>query len=72
MRSHENQDISRTAENSGSRRHFLASNAMGLGGIALSWLLQQDGVLAKEDRPETRQTAFDTLPKTPPDRKSVV
>ncbi|MAG93870.1 MAG: hypothetical protein CMJ48_08995 [Planctomycetaceae bacterium] len=65
MGSNEHQDAGQAATSSGSRRHFLASNAMGLGSIALSWLLQQDGVFAKEDRPETRQTAFDTLPKTP-------
>ncbi len=28
------------------RRHFLASNAMGLGGLALAWLLNEEKLLA--------------------------
>ena len=48
---------------SGSRRHFLASNAMGIGSIALAWLLKQDGLLAEPARPEVQQTRFDLTPK---------
>lgn len=48
-----------------SRRHFLASNAMGLGGVALAWLLKQDGALAETGPPELEPQVFDTLPKQP-------
>jgi len=48
-----------------SRRHFLASNAMGIGGVALAWLLKQDGLLAEVDRPELEQKTFDLTPKPP-------
>lgn len=50
---------------SGSRRHFLATNAMGLSSVALAWLLKQEGVLAAPTRPETEQTFFDLQPKVP-------
>ncbi len=33
------------------RRHFLAQNAMGIGGVALAWLLQREGLLAKPVKP---------------------
>lgn len=45
------------------RRHFLASNAFGLGSVALSWLLKQDGLLAEPPKPELLN--FDLLPKAP-------
>ena len=35
-----------------SRRHFLARNAMGIGGVALTWLLQREGLRAKPVKPE--------------------
>ena len=37
-----------------SRRRFLARNAMGVGSVALAWLLRQDGtiVIPKAARPE--------------------
>ena len=38
---------------------------MGIGGVALTWLLQQEGLLAKPVKPEF--TAYDLLPKRPPD-----
>ena len=47
-----------------SRRHFLAQNAMGIGGVALTWLLQREGLLAKPVKPEF--AAHDLLPKRPP------
>lgn len=45
------------------RRHFLASGAMGIGGVALAWLLSEDGLLAEPVKPEERH--FDLLPKRP-------
>ena len=49
----------------GSRRHFLASNALGIGGIALAWLLEQDNLLGAPVRPELAPRAFDLKPKQP-------
>ncbi len=37
---------------SSSRRHFLAAQALGLGSVALTWLLKHEGVLAETVRPE--------------------
>jgi hypothetical protein len=48
-----------------SRRHFLAANAFGIGGVALAWLLKQEGLLADPVRPELEQRHFDLLPKEP-------
>ena len=48
------------------RRHFLSSQAMGIGSLALAWLLNDDGLLAKPSRPELEQRRFDLLPKKPP------
>jgi hypothetical protein len=48
-----------------SRRHFLASSAMGIGGLALAWLLKEDGLLATPVRPELEPRRFDLLPKPP-------
>ncbi len=47
------------------RRHFLASGAMGIGGVALAWLLNQERLLAKPKRPELEPTKFDLTPKQP-------
>ncbi|HJT76042.1 MAG TPA: DUF1501 domain-containing protein [Gemmataceae bacterium] len=48
------------------RRHFLATNALGIGGVALAWLLRQDGLLAEEpSRPELEPHQFDLKPKAP-------
>ena len=46
-----------------SRRQFLSQNGMGLGSIALAWLLQKEGLLAKEVKPAAGPAAYDTLPK---------
>ncbi|MFO0965385.1 MAG: DUF1501 domain-containing protein [Gemmataceae bacterium] len=48
-----------------SRRHFLATSALGIGGLALTWLLEQDGLLAAPGRPELENRHFDLLPKRP-------
>lgn len=51
--------------NASTRRHFLASSAMGLGSIAVAWLLKQEGLLASPRQPELAPTSFDTTPKPP-------
>jgi hypothetical protein len=46
------------------RRHFFATNAMGIGSLALVWLLKRDGLLADEQgRPELEARHFDLKPK---------
>jgi len=47
------------------RRHFLASSAMGIGGLALAWLLKEEGLLAAPVRPELEPRRFDLTPKPP-------
>jgi len=47
------------------RRHFLTSQAMSLGGLALSWLLQSEGAGADLDRPELAKPVYDLLPRRP-------
>ena len=49
-----------------SRRHFLAQQSMGIGSVALAWLLHQDGVLAAPPKPPVDRPAFDVLPKFTP------
>ncbi len=46
-----------------SRRHFLQQQAFGLSGLALAWLLKQDGVTAAPPKPEFDRVAYDLLPK---------
>ncbi len=48
-----------------SRRNFLAQNAMGVGGVALAWLLQQEHLLAKPAGVRPLRS-FDLKPKSPP------
>jgi len=47
------------------RRHFLATNAMGIGSVALSWLLNQDKLLSKPAKPELSPHKFTLEPKPP-------
>lgn len=47
------------------RRHFLASNALGIGGVALAWLLNEDRLLAEPAKPELERRRFDLTPKQP-------
>ena len=53
-----------------SRRHLLYSSALGLGGIAATWLLHRDGLLAEDStapvKPELEPRTFDTREKQPP------
>jgi uncharacterized protein (DUF1501 family) len=48
------------------RRHFLSQQAMGLGGLALAWLLKQDVALAVPPKPLLERPTFDLKPRTPP------
>ncbi len=56
----------RQTEFTGSRRHFLASGAMGLGSVALTWMLHQDRLRADPAKPDLHPQTFDLLPKRPP------
>lgn len=47
------------------RRHFLASQTMGIGGVALAWLLNEEGLFAAPEKPSFERPTYDTLPKTP-------
>lgn len=49
-----------------SRRDFLAENAMGIGGVALAWLLAQDKVLANPAIVGQGIQNHDLKPKAPP------
>ena len=48
-----------------SRREFLTQNAMGVGGIALAWLLKQDQLLARPANIVTGPRVFDLTTKQP-------
>lgn len=50
---------------SATRRHFLASQAFGLGSLALAWLLERDGAAAAPAKPSLERESFDLLPKRP-------
>src|SRR5205814_5742860 len=49
-----------------SRRHFLASQGMSIGSLALAWLLHRDGLLAAPVRPLLDRPVYDLKPKSPP------
>ncbi|MBC8290493.1 MAG: DUF1501 domain-containing protein, partial [Planctomycetes bacterium] len=48
------------------RRHFLAQQAFGLGGLAFASLLRDDGLLAAPTKPDLQQRPFDLKPRQPP------
>ena len=58
-------DLDRININS-ARRHFLASGAMGLSSLALSWLLKQDHAAAAPIKPSLQREQFNFLPKQTP------
>lgn len=47
------------------RREFLTSQAMGLGGLAATWLLAEDGYAADPVKPMLERPTFDLKPKSP-------
>lgn len=47
------------------RRHFLSQQAFGLGGLALAWLLKQDGALAVPPKPLLERPTYDFEPRLP-------
>jgi len=49
-----------------SRRHFLAGSGLGLGSLALAWLLREDGYLGAEPvKPDLEKPHFDLRPRPP-------
>ena len=51
-----------------SRRHFLAQQSLGIGSVALAWLLNRDGLAAAPLKPNLEKPTYDLKPKTPPRR----
>ena len=47
------------------RRHFLAQQAFGIGGLAFASLLKDDGLLAAPAKPDLQQRPFDLTPRQP-------
>jgi hypothetical protein len=47
------------------RRHFLATNTLGVGSVALAWLLREERLLAEPEKPELEKTKYSLTPKTP-------
>jgi len=45
------------------RRQFLSQQTFGLGGLALAWLLNRDGLLAAPLKPELERRTFDLKPR---------
>jgi hypothetical protein len=45
------------------RRRFLASHGLGLGSLALAWMLKQNKLLADPVRPELKKLTYDLLPR---------
>lgn len=50
----------------GSRRHFLASQAMGIGSLALAWLLHEESRAAPAGKPSLARPSYDLVAKKPP------
>lgn len=48
-----------------SRRSFLREQGVGIGGVALAWLLNQEGLLAEPDKPPLVEPKFDLAPRQP-------
>jgi uncharacterized protein (DUF1501 family) len=49
-----------------SRRHFLAQQSLGIGSLALAWLLHQDELQAAPLKPTLEKPTYDLKPKSPP------
>ena len=48
-----------------SRRHFVRASSFGLGSLAFSWLLNEDGLLAGPVKPHAGPATYDLTPKAP-------
>jgi hypothetical protein len=48
-----------------SRRQFLHNGTLGVGSVALAWLLNRDRLLAEPPKPELEKKRFDLTPKPP-------
>ena len=48
------------------RRHFLAQQSLGIGSVALAWLLNRDALAAAPAKPNLEKPTYDLKPKTPP------
>ncbi len=48
-----------------SRRQLLHQSTLGVGSLALAWLLNRDGLLAEPPKPELEPRRFDLKPKAP-------
>ena len=46
-----------------SRRHFLASQSMSIGSLALAWLLNEEAAVAEPAKPTLERPTFDVRPK---------
>jgi len=60
-----NTTLQNTANKLSARRHFLATGAMSLNSLALSWLLKQEQAAAAPAKPSLERQHFDLLPKRP-------
>lgn len=50
-----------------SRRHFLSSSSLGIGSVALAWLLREEGLLhAEPAKPDLEPQQFDLKARKPP------
>ena len=48
-----------------SRRQLLHHSTLGVGSVALAWLLNRDRLLAEPPKPELEKKRFDLTPKPP-------
>src|SRR3954466_16341822 len=49
-----------------SRRRFLARNALGVGSVALAWLLREESLIATPPNMPRQPLSFEQKPKVPP------
>jgi hypothetical protein len=57
--------MNETIRQQSTRRHFLSSQAMGLGSIAMACLLQEESLRANPRKPDTQPATFDLVAKPP-------
>ena len=67
--------MDRTIKEQSTRRHFLSSQAMGLGSIALASMLYEEKLQATPRKPDTQPASFDLAARQPhhaPRARSVI